>query len=112
MIHYSKVLNGLAAYIDAEIAGKMNGSWKAWVVRSAAALASARAESVYHTVSQHPIALALGIVDGENVNVDAILAQLRIQAQRGTATANLPLIGPVTFGISDVDALERYIKGA
>ena len=105
MIHYSKVLNGLAAYIDAEIAGKMNGSWKAWVVRSAAALASARAENVYHTVSQHPIALALGIVD-------AILAQLRIQAQRGTAAANLPLIGPVTFGLSDVDALERYIKGA
>ena len=61
---------------------------------------------------QIAVSLALGIVDGENVNVDAILSQLRIQAQRGTATANLPLIGPVTFGLSDVDALERYIKGA
>lgn len=112
MIHYSKVINGIIAYIDAEIAGKLAGSWKAWAVRTVTGLASARAEAVYHTVAQHPAAAALGVVDGENVNVDAILEQLRAQAQRGTATMALPLIGTVTFGLGDVDALERYIKGA
>ena len=59
-----------------------------------------------------PMIDALDIIDGENVDVDRLYAILRKQAQRGPATEKIPFIGPITFSISDVDALYRHIKGA
>ena len=112
MIHYSRVISGLAAYIDTEIVGKMHGSLKAWALGSMAGVALSRADSMFRTLAAHPMAASLGLVDGENVNVDAIMAELRKQAQRGTATIDIPLMGPITFSIADVEALDRYIKGA
>ena len=43
------------------------------------------------------------------MDVDAIYSALLKQAQKGSATATLPLIGPVTFKAADVEALYRYI---
>lgn len=112
MTHYSRVIQGISNYIDAELVSKMAGSWKAWALGSAAGVAMAKAESIFRMMAGNPVAAALGIIDGENVNVDVIMAELRKQAQRGAATLNIPLIGPITFNASDVDALDRHIKGA
>lgn len=112
MLHYSRVIRGIANYIDTEIVGKLNGSWKAWLLGSAAGLAMARSEALFRTLAGNPIAAALGVIDGENVDVDAIMAELRKQAQRGNMTVVLPIVGPVTFGLADVEALDRHIKGA
>lgn len=109
MIHKSKVLQGIANYVDAEIVSKMAGSWKAWLVGGAAGLVVARADNLITALSSNPIAIALGLVEGENIDVDAIIAELRKQAQKGTATVVVPLIGPITFGPSDVDSLYRHI---
>lgn len=112
MLHYSRVIRGIANYIDAEIVGKLNGSWKAWVLGGAAGLAMARAEVLFRALAGNPIVTALGVIDGENVDVDAIMVELRKQAQRGNITVGLPIVGPVTFGLADVEALDRHIKGA
>lgn len=111
MIHYSRVIQGLLLYIENEIAAKLAGSWKAWVVRGMAGIASAKAEPVFRTIAANPFVAALGIVEGENVNVDMLIAELRKQAQASTATIDIPGIGPYTVGVADVDALNRYIKG-
>lgn len=112
MIHYSRVIQGITRYIDAELVSKMAGSWKAWALGSAAGIAMTKAENLFRMIAGNPVAAALGVIDGENVNVDVIMAELRKQAQRGTATLDIPLIGPITFNASDVDALDRHIKGA
>lgn len=112
MIHKSRVLNGIAAYIDEEIVSKMAGSWKAWVIGGAAGVVVSRADNLIAGLAENPIVKALGLIDGENVDVEGIYAELRKQAQRGTATVELPLIGPITFNASDVDALYRHIKEA
>lgn len=109
MIHYSRVIQGIANYVDAELVGKLSGSWKAWLLGGMAGIAMNRAEQMFNSIRDNPIAAALGLVDGENVNVDILFGELRKQAQRGTATATLPIIGPVTFTSADVDALYRYI---
>lgn len=109
MVHKSKVLNGIANYVDAEIVSKMAGSWKAWVVGGVTGLVVARADNLITALSANPIAIALGLVEGENIDVDAIAGELRKQAQKGTATVVVPLIGPITFGPSDVDSLYRHI---
>lgn len=112
MIHKSRVMHGIAAYIDDEIVSKMAGSWKSWVIGSAAGIAVSRIDDILNRLAGNPIVHALGLVDGENIDVEAIYAELRKQAQKGTATVELPLIGPITFSAADVDSLYRHIMGA
>lgn len=112
MVHKSKVLNGLVNYIDAEIMSKMTGSWKAWVVGGAAGLIAGRADKILSALTANPMIAALGLMEGENIDVESIIAELRKQAQKGTATVVVPLIGPITFGPADVDSLYRHIMGA
>lgn len=111
MIHYSRVIQGLAAFVDNELVGKLAGSWKAWVLGGAAGIVAAKAQDIFMQYKDMPILAALGLVEGENINIDAVYAELKKQAQKGTATVSMPIIGPVTFGAADVDALYRYIKG-
>lgn len=111
MIHYSRVIQGLLMYIENEMASKLAGSLKAWILRGMADIASTKAESLFRILAGNPIVTALGLIDGENVNVDAIMGELRKQAQAGPATIDIPWIGPYTIGLSDVDALNRYVRG-
>jgi hypothetical protein len=110
MLHYSRVIQGIANYIEAELVGKLAGSWKAWMLGGMAGIAMTKADKLFAAVKDNPLVAALGLLEGENINVDLLFTELRKQAQKGTATAVLPIIGPVTFGPADVDALYRYIK--
>jgi hypothetical protein len=109
MLHYSRVIQGIANYIEAELVSKLAGSWKAWAFGGMVGIALTRAEQVFNTLKNNPAMTALGLVEGENINVDLLFTELKKQAQKGSATATLPIIGPVTFGTTDVDALFRYI---
>lgn len=110
MVHYTRVIQGIASYIDHDLVSALNGSWRAWLLGGMAGIAMTRAEQLFNSVKNNPIVTALGLVEGENINVDLLYSELKKQAQKGTATATLPVIGPVTFGPADVDALFRYIK--
>ena len=112
MMHYTRVIQGLMAYLDAEILSKLNGSLKSWMVGAVLEAIGGSAENVYRKIQSIPMIDALGIIDGENVDVDRLYAILRKQAQRGPATEKIPFIGPITFSVSDIDALYRHIKGA
>lgn len=111
MYHYTRVIQGLVNYIDAELISKMAGSWKAWMFGTFAGIAASEADALFKQYKDMPLLAALRLVDGENVNVDRIYGELQKQAQKGNMTVVLPIAGPVTFGASDVDALVRYIKG-
>ena len=112
MVHYSKVIRGIAAYVDNELVGKMAGSLKGWAFGALAGLVAAEADSIFNQYKNAPMLTALRLVEGENINVDKIYGELQKQAQRGNATAVVPILGPVTFSTADVDSLMRYIKGA
>lgn len=112
MEHISKVMRGITAYIDEEIVGKLAGSWKAWVIGSAAGIATARMEGIVRHLANNQLVKASGLIEGENIDVDAIYRELYKQAQRGSMTLDIPLVGPITFSAADVDALYRHIKGA
>ena len=68
-------------------------------------------EQMFRQYKDIPLLASLRLVDGENINVDLIHQELRKQAQNGTATISLPIIGPVTFGPADVEKLFQYIRG-
>lgn len=111
-MHYTRVIQGLMAYADAEILSKLNGSLKSWMIGAILEVIGGSAENVYRQIQNIPMIDTLGIIDGENVDVDRLYAILRKQAQRGPATEKIPFIGPITFSVSDIDALYRHIKGA
>ena len=111
MIHYSKVLNGLAAYIHNEIAGQFTGSLKGWAIDAAGGVIAARAGKVLEALMANPVLKTMGIVDGEMVDEDLLFSQLVAVAGASNATVNIPMLGPVTFARSDVEALHRYIIG-
>lgn len=111
-MHKSRVLQGITGYIDDEIVAKMAGSWKAWVVGGLAGIAASRADALIAQYAKNPIVSAMGLMDGEMIDAEAILAELHRQAQKGTATVDVPLIGPITFGPADVDSLHRHIMSS
>ena len=112
MVHKSRVLYGIAAYIDDEIVAKLTGSWKAWAVGAASGVAVSRADNLISALADNPAVKALGLIDGENIDVETIIAELRKQAAKAPATVEIPLIGPITFGPADVDSLHRHIMAA
>ena len=111
MMHYTRVINGLIAYINNELAGQFNGSWQGWIIRTFAGLATTKAENIFRSISGSGLIKALDLVDGENINIELFMSELKRNAQQSTATINLPIIGAVTFNGNDVDALHRYIIG-
>lgn len=112
MVHYKKVIQGITQYINDEFISRFTGSWKAWVLGTATALAAARMDNIFQALRENAALKVLGLVDGENIDAEAVLAELKKQAQKGTATVSLPVLGAVTFGPADVDALYRNIMGA
>lgn len=111
-MHYTRVLKGAMNYIDAEIVSKMQGSLKAWGVGIAAGLMAERGEALFMAVKDHPVLKLLGVVDGENLDVDKLYAHALRMAQRGNATINIPILGPITFSAADVESLYRHMMGA
>jgi hypothetical protein len=97
-------------YADAEILSKLNGSLKAWVVGGFLELLAGSAEGVFRQLQSVPMIEAMNVIDGENVDVERLYAILRRQAQRGPATENIKILGPITFTLADVDELYRHIK--
>ena len=112
MIHKSRIARGIAAYVDAELMPALAGSWKAWALGSAAGIMASKADRMIDVLAKNPIIAAMGLIEGENVDVESIFAELRKQAQRGNATLEIPLIGPIVFGVNDVESLYKHIMGA
>ena len=110
-MHYTRVINGLISYINNELAGQFTGGWQSWIIRTLAGLATTKAENIFRTVADSGLIKALGLVDGENINIELFMSELKRNAQQNTATVNLPIIGAVTFNGNDVDTLHRYILG-
>lgn len=111
MVHYSKVVNGLMSYVDNEIVSKMSGSLKGWGIGIAAGVIGSRADKAFTALRDNAALTALGLIDGEMVDIEAVYREALRVSQRSSATVNIPMIGAVTFGSGDVESLYRYIIG-
>lgn len=98
-------------FIDQDMIPKLNGSWKAWCVGTVAALIGRKAPEVFETLRNNKIVQAIGIIDGDMIDVDTLYSELLSQAQKRSATINVPMIGSVTYSAADVESLYRCIMG-
>lgn len=109
MMHYTRAVNGMMKYVDEEIISKMAGGWKSWLVGTMAGVIGSKAELMMREYANNPTLKKLGIIDGENLDVELIYNELRKQAGKGNVTANFPIVGAITFDQHDVDKLYQYM---
>ena len=110
MVHYTKVIQGAINYADTELVAPFNGSAKAWGIGIALGLAAKRAENVFAAIKDNAFLTALGLIDGEMIDIEVVYAEALRMSRKGSATVNIPIIGAVTFKESDVESLYRHIK--
>ena len=95
-----------------EILSQMKGTWKYWVCGVAAGIASTKTEEMMQTLRDNALAKALGIVDGDEIDVDIILNELRKRSGEGPVDVSIPMIGTIKLTSNDIDLLQKHIRNA
>lgn len=109
MVSLAQVQKGLATYIDTEFVGKLT-DWRKWVIGAGAAMALQDLPATVGQYKNNEVVKMLGIIDSDNnIDVDKLYNQFKIQAQKGAITFNIPMLGAVTLNEADVDKLYRFI---
>ena len=110
MVTYNQVVNGVAKYIDQEIINKIQG-WQRWALGAGAGIMMNKGTNMFKAFKAHPVVKMLEVIDDNDmIDIDTIYAELRKQAEKGSATFDAPMIGTITLTKDDVDKLYRLIK--
>ena len=110
MVTYNQVVNGMAKYIDQEIINKIQG-WQRWALGAGAGIMMTKGANIFNTLKANPVVKMLDVIDeNDMIDIDTIYAELRKQAEKGSATFDAPMIGTITLTKDDVDKLYRLIK--
>lgn len=107
---YSKVINGIAKYIDTEIVEKIVG-WRKWIVGGGIGIALSNMTDVFNQVKNNEFVKMLNIVDKDDkINVEKIYKEMKKQAKKSAITFDAPVIGAITLNEQDVDKIYEMIK--
>ena len=110
MVTYNQVVNGMAKYIDQEIINKIQG-WQRWALGAGAGIIMNKGTNMFNAFKAHPVVKMLEVIDDNDlIDIDTIYAELRKQAEKGSATFDAPMIGTITLTKDDVDKLYHLIK--
>ena len=110
MVAYNQVVNGMTKYIDQEIINKIQG-WQRWALGAGAGIMMTKGANIFNTLKANPIIKMLDVIDeNDMIDIETIYAELRKQAEKGSATFEAPMIGTITLTKDDVDKLYRLIK--
>lgn len=112
MVTLAQVQNGLVKYLDTEIMPQING-WQKWVFGAAMSVSLSKIATIFNALKENAFIKMLDVVDeNDNIDIDTIYQEFRKQAQKGSITFDVPLIGmPLTLNTTDVDKLYQMIKG-
>ena len=110
MVAYNQVVNGMTKYIDQEIINKIQG-WQRWALGAGAGIMMTKGTNIFNILKANPIVKMLEVIDeNDMIDIDTIYAELRKQAEKGSATFDAPMIGTITLTKDDVDKLYSLIK--
>ena len=111
MVTYNQVVNGMSRYIDQEITNKMQGLSR-WAIGATSGIAlSSRGTNIFNALKANPVIKMLEVIDeNDMIDIDIIYTEIRKQAEKGSATIEIPMIGSITLTKDDVDKLYHLIK--
>ena len=110
MVLIEKIQRGAARYIDTELLPKVDGKDK-WILSAALTLALARLPALIQSAASNNAVKALGLlsVDGQSIDLDALIASVKPAARQAPAVFSIPFGGSIAFTEADIDTLHRYI---
>lgn len=115
MVPIKQVADGFNRYVQNNIVAKVSGL-PAWGIGALSVLVADKATNLISQFADQPMVKALGIVDGQNVDIDALYKAVYPQAQKQDASIDFKLlglnVGTLKLTAADVDALYKEIKGA
>lgn len=112
MVSIDRVKRGIAQYLDRNLINKMTG-WQKWVFGAGAALYLENLSGTVMQLREHPAIKPLGIIDENgNIAVEKVFQHLRVQAQKGPISFDIPMMGRITLSEADVNELYQYIMQA
>lgn len=112
MVHYTRIVEGMAQYLERDIAPHFAGGPGNWIAKGAAGLGRELAGNLFRAALNHPLMQIPGMVEGENINLELLYKVLLPIAREEPATIKVPVLGPVTLKGEDIEAIHRYIVGA
>lgn len=111
MATIQQVQKGFTAFVDREVAVAFDG-WQKAVVAGGAGLLAANFPKLVNTYSEHPLVGAMGILEGDEINIDALYNAFVPKLNGSKIPLTVPKIGTIKLGKEEIDALMRYIKEA
>ena len=105
-----QVSDGVARYIDRDLVPKAQGFGK-WVIGLSGAYSTAIVQTM---MSEHKGLLSsLGIMSEDGmIEIDDLASNLKsVASSVGPVTHHIPIVGDVTFDVSDIERLHSYIVG-
>lgn len=110
MVTVEQFKRGVSRYLDAEVMPHITG-WQKWVAGAASAAYLDKADKIIEELSHNEMIKPLELIDERNnIDVDTIYNYLRPQAEHCNASIKLPMVGTITFSVTDVDRLYQEIR--
>lgn len=110
MVTIQKVQAGVANFIEKEITAQFTG-WKKLVAETAIGLYISQLPAQISALSQNPVFANLGIVAGDQVDVDKLYTELSKHFTQSVAV-QIPMLGTATFTKENLDTLYQMILSA
>lgn len=110
MVGINQIQRGIAAYIDGEVSGKLQGFQRV-IVSAGGGVIAAKLPDLLKSPKAAEILGATGIFDGENVDVDLLYTELkRALHQAGAVTVDIPMPfqSPLVMTINENDLHDLY----
>lgn len=110
MTSIEQIKNGIQRYVDYDLSPGLPELAQA-MIGGAVALYIAKAETILRRLSGEPYVAVLGIIDGDQVDVEAIHDAFAPRV-KGTIPVKLPLIGSMSFDRAEVEKLFERIRSS
>ena len=111
-IEFSKIIDGVARFIDKEIYPGMN-DWQEVLARAAVGVTLESSSRIKETLMGNGIVKTFCIMDEEgNVDIDRLTSVLKAEIQKKEkVSVKVPVFGTFVFTAADVDELRQMIVG-
>lgn len=111
MVAYTKVIDGIAKYVDEEIVKKLIGYQK-WIVGAGAGIMLNKSTNIFNNLKNNPLIKSMELInENDEIDIETIYQEIKKQAQKSAVTVDIPLAGTFTLNEQDVDKLYGLIKG-
>lgn len=110
MTDIARVRDGVVGFANANVLPHLPQKQQ-FLAGMAIGLASAKAENMLTVAAGNPAVKMLGVVNGREVDTDALYAAAKDQIRKlGVLEIDIPIIGTLRFNEADLDALYQHIQ--